>query len=104
MAEAILSLEQAKAWLRVDFDEDDELIRFLVDEATGLVETRLRRPVIGDDDEAVCKDAASVPKTIIGVVQALISLKYEHRDATSDDVGAILEKNAGLDRWINWEA
>lgn len=103
MTTAILELEEAKRWLRVDHDEDDLLIESLILDATELVETRLRRPVVGGEN-AVCESVSDVPASIKLAALGLVALKYENRDATSDDVSNRLLTNAGLDRFIDWGA
>nr|DAJ51212.1 MAG TPA: Head Tail Connector Protein [Caudoviricetes sp.] len=102
---AIISLTEAKAWLRVDTDDEDALITSLINAATGLVEARLRRPVIGDTETgAVCEDLEGVPAPIRMAALAVVALMYERRDATADDVNARVLTSAWLDPYIDWES
>lgn len=104
MSAPILSLDETRRWLRVDHSEDDDLIQALILDATELVETRLRRPVISDDETALCSSLADVPYSVKLSALGIVALKYENRDATSEDVWNRLATNAGLDRFILWEA
>lgn len=104
MTVPIISLEEAKGWLRVDSDADDAVIQWLTVDATELVETFLKRPIVGKEDKAVCEDVKDVPMSLKIAALSVVALKYEKRDATSDDVSDRLLTNGGLDRWIDWSA
>lgn len=105
MSEPILTLSETKLWLRVETSEEDSLITALIADATELVETYLKRPVIGTADEnAVCKTIDDVPESLKIAALSVMALKYEKRDATADDVSDKLLTNAGLDKYIDWSA
>ena len=104
MSTPILNLDETKLWLRVDHEFDDDLIEALIADATDLVETRLRRPVVSDDEAAaVCSTVSEIPAAIKLAALGIVALKYENRSATSQEVSDRLLTNAGLDAWINWE-
>lgn len=103
MSTPILNLDETKLWLRVDHEFDDNLIEALIADATDLVETRLRRPVVSDDEAAVCSAVNEIPAAIKLAALGIVALKYENRSATSQEVSDRLLTNAGLDAWINWE-
>lgn len=103
MSTPILDLEETKLWLRVDHTFDDNLIEALIADATDLVETRLRRPVVSDDEAAVCSAVDEIPVAIKIAALGIVALRYENRSATSEEISDRLLTNAGLDRWINWE-
>lgn len=48
MTTPCVKLDEAKLYLRVDGSDDDSVISALIEAATGLAETRLRRPIVGD--------------------------------------------------------
>ena len=103
MSTSILTLAETKLWLRVDHTSEDTLIEALVADATALVESRLRRPVIGDGEDAVCSDVSAVPAAIKMAALGIVALKYENRSATSQEEAERLITNAGLDAYIDWE-
>lgn len=103
MSTPILTLADAKLWLRVDHTSEDTLISALIDDATELVEARLRRPVVGSGEDAVCSDVSSVPAAIQFAALGIVALKYENRSATSQEIADRLVTNAGLDPYIDWE-
>lgn len=103
MTEPILTIEQTKLWCRIDADVDDLVVQALIEDATLLIETRLRRPVISTDDEnAVCTSIDTVPASIKLAALGVISMKYENRQATNQQVWDMIGTNVGLDQYIDW--
>lgn len=101
MAEPIVTLAQAKEWLRLDSDDEDAVINLLIADASELIETYIKHPVIADED-GVCTTIDDVPTSIKLCALGVIAYKFEHRDATSEEISARLLTNAGLDPYIDW--
>lgn len=66
----ILTIDEAKEYLRVDVDEDDQLIETIIDAASQLVKDVARL-----DDEELCTE--EILKTAILYTCAYL---YEHRE------------------------
>lgn len=100
-----ISLEEAKAWLRVDYSEEDQLISMLILSASQMVETRLRRAIVTRGQETGIADTIDkVPGSIKSVILSLVAYQYENRSATDDDLRARCMRAAGLDGFIDWGA
>lgn len=97
-----LDLATVKMWLRVDHDDDDMVIEGLINTCKGIVETRLKRPLVGDSPKAVCKTEDELPFEIQWAIRGLVTYLYENRDADDDGVRARVLRNIALDRYINW--
>ena len=67
----IVSLDTAKEWLKVQHDEEDELITALVLSVQGMVEDRCR---VHFDEEA--------PMPVQLAVKLMVCFFYEQRDVT----------------------
>ena len=62
---ACVKIETLRQFARVEEDVDDVMLELMAESATGLIETRLRRPVIGDVNAgAVAATVDEVPKDI----------------------------------------
>lgn len=99
-----VSVEEIKLFLRVDHSAEDVLIESLGAAATSLVETRIRREVIGDSDTAVAKSIDDVPQAIRMAVCVIASFMYENRTATDEELRSRVLRQALLDQYIDWEA
>ena len=67
----IVSLETAKEWLKIQHNEEDELIKSLILSVQGMVEDRCR--VTFDED---------APMPVQLAVKLLVCFFYEQRDVT----------------------
>ena len=82
MTTSCVTLDEIKSWLRVDHEDDDDLLKTLGEAATELAETRIRRPIIAEDDaSAIAKTEDTVPKSIKIAVLVITSFMYENRNA-----------------------
>lgn len=66
----MVTLEEAKAWLRVDGDTEDALLLSFIQAAEDIVNGILRRPVSGD-----------APETVKQAVIYAVSRFYEERES-----------------------
>lgn len=104
MAESVITVAEAKAWLRVDGDDEDAIIEMLIKTASAVIETYIRRPVIGADEGAVCAEIGDVPEDLKTAACMAVALLFENRAATAEDVRALLQTSALLDPYIDWSA
>lgn len=103
MTTSCVTLDEIKSWLRIDHEDDDDLLETLGEAATELAETRLRRPIIADDDtSAISKTIDTVPKSIKIAVLVITSFMYENRNATDIDLRDRVLRQSLLDQWILW--
>lgn len=103
MTTTCVSLEEAKAFLRIDHDEEDGVLQMMLHAATELVETRLRRKVVdAEDPSAVAKTLEEVPASIKFAVCVVASFMYENREATDEELRSRVLRQAALDRFILW--
>lgn len=59
---ACVNTETLKSFVRVDDEIENQMLELLAESATGLIETRLRRPVVGDvESGAVAATVDDVP-------------------------------------------
>ena len=100
-----VSLETVKTFVRVDDDIEEPMLELLIGAATGLIETRLRRAVVGDVDAgAVCASVEEVPQDIQIAACMLVSFMYEHRDASDEEIRNRVMRSMMLDPYIDWSA
>lgn len=103
MTTTCVTREEAKSYMRVDHDADDALIDILLEASTGLVETRLKRPIIGDvETGAVASSIAEVPADLRIGVCIVASFWYENRNATDDELRNRVLRQAIFDKYIDW--
>jgi uncharacterized phage protein (predicted DNA packaging) len=79
-----ISLPEAKRHLRVEFDEDDELIQGLIVAAREYAEGFLNRPLAAEEDE----EQPEVKQKWKQAMLLLIGHWYEHRE----EVGVQMQK------------
>ena len=91
MTTPCVKLDEAKLYLRVDGSDDDSVISALIEAATGLAETRLRRPIVGD-----------VPADLRMAVCVIIAYWYENRTATDVELRDRVMRQMAFDRYIDW--
>lgn len=103
MTTSCVTLDEIKSWLRVDHEDDDDLLVTLGEAATELAETRLRRPIVADDDaSAISKTIDTIPKSIKIAVLVITSFMYENRNATDIELRDRVLRQSLLDQWILW--
>lgn len=73
----MLSLSEAKKYLRVDSEDEDDIIQQELDAAQGLVASVLRRDSLGDSDS---------PIIIVAVLYALAYLNEHREEADHHDL------------------
>lgn len=98
-----VDLNEVKAYIRVEHNADDDLITRLIDSATQLVETRLRRKVIGTEETALADSNANVPASVKIAVCVIVAFMYENRAATDEELRSRVLRQALLDQFILWE-
>ena len=97
---AAVSLEEAKAYLRVDDDASDEEIEGLCLAATQLAEHELQRPLVTRDGSDGYGEANDVPAAIKLWIKQQVACDFSNRD------GAGTEKPprpALLDPFRTWQ-
>lgn len=98
-----VTLDDAKVFMRIDHDAEDNILAMLLEAATQLVETRLHRKIVdANDPQAVAKDVESVPASIKLAVCVVASFLYENRTATDEEVRSRVLRQAVLDQFILW--
>ena len=70
-----ISLAEAKQYLRVERDADDELVAALIAAARNAVELSTRRVLIAPD----------IPAPLLQAIRLLLAQSYEHRDQVRPD-------------------
>ena len=103
MTTSCVTLSEIKSWLRIDHDDDDDLLTTLGEAATELAETRVRRPIIASDDaSAIATSIELVPKSVKMAVLVITSFMYENRNATDVELRDRVLRQSLLDQWILW--
>jgi uncharacterized phage protein (predicted DNA packaging) len=72
-----ISLQEARRHLRIEFDEDDELIQGLIVAAREYAEGFMNRPLVAEDDE----EAPEIKQKWKQAMLLLIGHWYEHRES-----------------------
>ena len=102
---ACVKIETLRQFARVEEDVDDVMLELMAESATGLIETRLRRPVIGDVNAgAVAATVDEVPKDIQVACCMLVAFMYENRSATDEELRDRCMRSTFLDRYIDWSS
>ena len=105
MTTACVKLETLKLYVRVDDETEMPMLELLAKSATELIETRLRRPVIGSvDDGAVVGGVDEVPTDIQVACCALVAFMYENRTASDEEIRNRVMRSMFLDKYIDWSA
>ena len=103
MTTSCVSLDEIKSYLRIDHDDEDDLLTGMGEAATDLAETRIRRPIIAEDDaSAVAKTLKEVPKSVKFAVLVIVAFMYENRTATDIELRDRVLRQSLLDQWILW--
>lgn len=98
-----VTLDTVKLYVRVDDDVEKPMLELMIGAATGLIETRLRRAVVGDVEKgAVCASVEEVPQEIQLAACMLVSFMYEHRDASDEELRNRVMRSMMLDSYIDW--
>ena len=102
---ACVKIETLRQVARVEEDVDDVMLELMAESATGLIETRLRRPVIGNVNAgAVAATVDEVPKDIQVACCMLVAFMYENRSATDEELRDRCMRSMFLDRYIDWSS
>lgn len=104
-AVSAVTLEEAKAHLRVDHGEDDSLIESLCLACTQMAEHELQRPLITREG---CEGYGSEPRDVPAAIRQWILLHvayfYEDRSAATDGAKSVIPRlGALLDPFRTWE-
>lgn len=78
--DAYLSIEEIKEHLRIDADDEDALLAQYCKAAQHHAEAIIKRPLVGDDSEAVAADAESLPEDLKQYLFCLIGDMYKYRE------------------------
>ncbi|MEN8493473.1 head-tail connector protein [Dehalococcoides sp. THU3] len=91
----VVTLEDTKAWLRVDGETEDALIVGLIETAEELVEGILRFPLVEFADE--------VPEPVKHAIYFAVSKLYEERnELKSDELTDVLKALLFSYRKVEW--
>lgn len=81
----IVTLAEAKAHLRVDYDFEDTLIESYISASTQMAEHILQREIVQRQDPcALCKDAADAPLIVKQFVLCQVGDFFANRELTTD--------------------
>ena len=69
-----------------------------------MVETRLKRPVIGVEENALAQTIETVPESVKIAVCTAVAFMYENRTATDEEVRSRVLRSILLDQYIDWGA
>ena len=97
-----VSLSEVKQFLRLDHDAEDGLLTSMIEMATEMIETRIRRPVVGESENAVASEAKKVPASIRLAAAVIVAFLYENRTATDTEIRDRVMRQAALDQYIDW--
>ena len=102
---ACVNTETLKSFVRVDDEIEIPMLELLAESATGLIETRLRRPVVGEvASGAVAATVDDVPRDIQIACCMLVAFMYENRTATDEEIRSRVMRSMFLDSYIDWSA
>jgi hypothetical protein len=102
---ACVNTETLKSFVRVDDEIENQMLELLAESATGLIETRLRRPVVGDvESGAVAATVDDVPRDIQIACCMLVAFMYENRTATDEEIRSRVMRSMFIDSYIDWSA
>lgn len=99
-----ITLEQAKAHLRVDYEFDDVLIQLFIQQATEEAEHRMQREIIyRHDPQALATTVDGVPAGVQTFVLLCVGALYERRSMTGSETLSTYYPHM-LDPFIRWNA
>ena len=99
----IITLEEAKAHLRVDYDFEDDLIKSYISASTQMAEHILQREIVQRQDQcALCKDAADAPLIVKQFVLCQVGDFFANRELTTDKAVNVRFKHL-LDPFIKYD-
>lgn len=78
--ELYLTLEDIKAHLRIDNDDEDRLLTLYCLASQRHVETIIHRPLVDESEDAVCTCAEDLPEDIKQYILCLIGDMYKYRE------------------------
>ena len=80
----IVTLEEVKAHLRVDYDFEDDLIKSYIDAATQMAEHILQREIVQRQDPcALCKEVKDAPQLVKHFVLCQIGDFFANRELST---------------------
>ena len=74
----MIDLADIKRHLNVDFDDDDDLIRSMIDAAVASVENSIGAPLAG-----VVQEDGSLPSDLKHVIRIMTAKLYEYREGNT---------------------
>lgn len=102
---ACVKSETLLKFVRVDDESEAPMLELLAESATGLIETRLRRLIVGDlNSGAVAATVDEVPKDIQIACCMLVAFMYENRTASDAEIRDRCMRSMFLDKYIDWSA
>lgn len=104
-AVSAVTLEEAKAHLRVDHGEDDSLIGSLCLACTQMAEHELQRPLITrEGSEGYGSEPGDVPAAIRQWILLHVAYFYEDRSVAAEGTKSVIPRlSALLDPFRTWE-
>lgn len=83
----IISLEEAKAHLRVDYDFEDDLIKGYIATSTQMAEHILQREIVQRQDPcALCKEVKDAPQLVKHFVLCQVGDFFANRELSTSQV------------------
>ena len=101
-----VTLEYAKAHMRVEHDLEDDVIAALLLSATQAAEARLHRPIIAraDATDAICSDLSDVPAAVQTWIVMAAAALFESRELSQpEDLKRFRFADSLLDPWVLYE-
>ena len=92
-----VTLDEAKAWARIDDDYEDALLQVCVVAGTKMAEQSMQREAVKrNDPQALAADTASVPQSVKAWICAYATSMYEHRGIAEPQALSEMKHMSGL--------
>lgn len=100
----LVPLTLLKSHLRIDGNDEDELLEQYVETAQGEAETRIRRPIYSADpaDNPVTTDPEAVPPQIVQFILLTAGDLYRNRENQQEKTFTTYFEHL-LDRWVDYD-